>query len=446
MTSFFDTRLWNHIVLPMSHAERAVTHAVVALSALHEDVEVRGAPLSREDLANHRHRFALEQYTRALSSLNMRRHSQDPKLREVLLTCCLLFVVFELLLGQYDAAFAHLRQGLSIIQDSRAKEKSPSPSSSVSNSMDDVQTSLAETMARLDVQSVFFGVKVPHLGLSPTDGTDSENEHCLNEFQTLSEARRYLDFLFDRVSRFLEVVNILPVEERLSSSRRLGLGEKQSELRIGLSEYLERLKRSETRLLRSGGKKEQRGFDLIRLHHRTFSVVLETYLAERGDMVWDAYLDGFKEMVALSERISHSFWEESDPDKRSRPTLLLDMGIIPSLLYVCTKCPDSGVRQQALGILEAWPHREGPWDSNLVTILARQVISIETEAEIQRLSAVSAVPSSRDWTYISEPSRVQDVFLTVAEDQTHAVLTYKTKEPGQAASSKEKLIVLDRNS
>lgn len=44
MTSFFDSRLWKDLILPMSHSERAVTHAVVALAAVHEDLQSRGAP------------------------------------------------------------------------------------------------------------------------------------------------------------------------------------------------------------------------------------------------------------------------------------------------------------------------------------------------------------------------------------------------------------------
>lgn len=58
----------------MSHQEPAVSHALVAVSVLHEDIEARGEPLVREDLACRRHRFALEQYGRSLAILNERRH------------------------------------------------------------------------------------------------------------------------------------------------------------------------------------------------------------------------------------------------------------------------------------------------------------------------------------------------------------------------------------
>jgi hypothetical protein len=160
----------------------------------------------------------------------------------------------------------------------------------------------------MDAQSVSFGVKAHLVELNPANGTASDNDHhCLNGFQTLSEARSDLDRLFQRVSRFLDIVNSLPAEERLSSACHPDLEERQRELRIQLAEYRERLNRSEAWLLRSGRLKEQRGIDLIRLHHRTFSVLLETYLTGGADIICDAYLVEFKEMVASSERIAHSF-------------------------------------------------------------------------------------------------------------------------------------------
>lgn len=107
VAGFFNSRLWTALVLPMCNSEQAVVHNVVVLSTLHEDLEARMAPLSREDLSNRHHRFALCQYGRSLALLNERRHSQDPKLRGVILTYCLLFVAFDLLRGQRSPVWRH---------------------------------------------------------------------------------------------------------------------------------------------------------------------------------------------------------------------------------------------------------------------------------------------------------------------------------------------------
>ncbi|KAI9925574.1 hypothetical protein MW887_005955 [Aspergillus wentii] len=405
MTGFFDCRLWSDLILPMCHSEKAVNYAVVGLSALHEELEVRGVPLSREDLSSHGHRFALEQYGRSLSALNIRRHSRDPKLCEVVLTCCLLFVMLELTRGQYDLAFMHVRQGLLIIQD-----KSRDSSSSIwTLRSDDVEISLAQTMARLDAQSVFFGIEAPRLNLYPGETGQIEGA---DDFQTLSDARRGFDVLLSSATHFLNAVNSLPSEERLSCHHP-DLGERQLHLRIQLEEYMVRLQRSKIQLK---GNKEQRGIDLIHLHEKTLSILLETSLTGTEEPNYDIYTDDFKNILASCVRIAQSFWE----DGPARPTLVLDMGIIPPLLLACDKCCDSRMRQQGLRLLEAWPHREGPWDSRLIVIILKQIISIEDEAA-------------------NSESGVQDAFLHVEDDQTHAVLTYRTKETGRI----EKRIKLD---
>jgi hypothetical protein len=444
MSSFFDTHLWNNLVLPMSHSERAVTHAVVALSALHEDIEARGVPLSRAELTNHRQRFALEQYTRALSLLNTRRHSNDPKLRDVVLTCCLLFVIFELLRGLYDDAFVHLRQGLSLLRALKAAD-TQSQSSLVSESSKYIETSLSDALMHLHIQSAFFGADIDDPRLSRSRSDEDQ------DFGSIIEAREELDIVFQPVSRFMTAVRKLASEGGPPDSNvtRLDVALMQADLRIELARYSQRLDRFETRVRDSLDQKSQRAIDLIRLHHKTFSVVLETYI-DIEDITYDFHIDGFKEIVLLSERIANSFDEQGDPsNSHSRPTLLLDMGILPPLLYVCLTCPYVDIRRQALRCLETWPHREGPWDSNLVALMGRLTLQVEIEAEFQRLSTTTTattttkVTSIRDVTYIPSSSRIICVNMGIDDGQKTAILKYNTKECGPGMPQLERRVLID---
>lgn len=438
----FDTKLWNDFVLPMSHAERAVTHSVVALSTLHEDMKARGAPFSREDLTNDSHRFALEQYTRALSCLNIRRHSNDPKLREVLLTCCLLFAFFELLRGQYDGAFDHLKWGITIINQWRTKQRGkqkflspPSPHSLTSNSSDDIEASLVEAMSRLHYQSAFFGVDV---SLVPAF-TDREETNSTDEFESISEARMTLDILFDAACRLVGTFARLPAEEQISDFHRFPFESAQKELRVKFKNYIERLNRSEKRLSHPGSKERSRSIDVMRLYHKTCTLMLDTFV-EREGVSYDPYFHEFRDLLTTSERVANSFSEKNGP----RPALLLDVGVIPALLYVCMKCPDTSLRRRALKGLESWPHREGPWDSNLLAIMARELIQVETEAEAetQRLPATIAVPSASDVGYITPASRVANPSIEVQRDQNSAVVRYSNKVNGRERK-KERWVTID---
>lgn len=443
MSSFFDTHLWHNLVLPMSHSERAVTHAVIALGALHEDIEARGVPLSRAELTNHRQRFALEQYTRALSLLSSHRHVNDPKLRGVVLTCCLLFVMFELLRGLYDEAFVHLQQGLSLVKAFKEVDTQPQ-SPLVLESSKYIETALSDAMMRLHLQSGFFGADISDPQLTRSRIDDYQG------FNSIIEAREELDIVFQPVSRFMDAVRQLASEPRPPDSNitRLDVTRMQVCLRIELARYLHRLNRFESRMQKSLDRKSQRAIDLIRLHHKTFSLVLETYI-DIEDMTYDVHIDGFREMVLLSERITNSFDERSDPNNNSsRPTFLLDMGILPPLLYVCLTSPCVYTRRQALRCLRAWPHREGPWDSNLVALMGTITLQVEIEAEFKRLSTIKTirktkVSSVRDITYIPPPSRIICVNMTMDDNQKTAVLKYNTKERGSGMPQLERRVLVD---
>lgn len=419
LTGFFNSRLWTDLVLPMCHSERAVIHGVVALSALHEDLEVRGAPLSRENLTNRHHRFALCQYGRSLATLNERRHSQDPRLRDVILTCCLLFVAFDLLRGQYDPALFHLKQGLAIIHEEyRDSEELPG----VSNTMRCIEESLLRMMTRLETQSVFFGL-TPLATLAP--GVIAEEN---SPFTSLAEAQVALDQILARAIRFLATTYNCPLEERLPE-RHPELAQMQDKIRLELESYTSRLALSTVFLLSLQDKKGQRGLNLIYLHHITFTILVENALTGEYQDTYNYYLDHFKRVLALSRWISDSFQEGTSG---SRPTLLLDMGIIPSLFFVCWKCHEPSLRQQALDLLEEWPHREGLWDSRLLVIFAKQLIQLELES-----LASSSSPKA--------PMRILDSSLEVSDDQTRATIRYKTRQSGQEVLEQSRIVLFDEN-
>lgn len=266
----------------MSHSEQAIIHAIVALSTLHEDLEARGAPLSRENLNNKYHRFAVQQFGRSLATLNQRQHSRDPRLRDVILTCCLLFVAFDLLRGHYDSALTHLRQGLAIIEESRLASAN---SLEVSNPgyIDAVERSLLATMSRLETQSFFFG-------LGPVTIQNGQiRKDC---FYTLSEARQALDQELAEIVLLCKDVSQFPAEERLPT-RHPELAMRQIKIKRQIERFAKRLSESELYFLRPKSIKEHRGLDLIHLHCMLFNILLETLLIGEDQSIYKDYYDLF---------------------------------------------------------------------------------------------------------------------------------------------------------
>lgn len=132
--------------------------------------------------------------------------------------------------------------------------------------------------------------------------------------------------------------------------------------------------------------------------------------------------------MVLSEKISDSFLKEGT--SHSRPTLLFDMGVLPSFFLICWRCHDLSLRRRALEALEAWPHREGLFDSRLLVIFAQQLIQLDVE-----------LSSSSD----RMPMVIIDPALEISQDQTYATLKYQSRELGQELSRRTRMIVLDEN-
>ncbi|PYH31440.1 Zn(II)2Cys6 transcription factor [Aspergillus neoniger CBS 115656] len=390
------------LVLQLSHAEPAVYHAAVALSAVHQVAEKKGMPLAREDLDNTWHRFALEQASRSIALLNARRTSQDPCLREVTLLCCLLFTLSELLRGRYDNAFRHLHGGIHILKrlgahrqlDSAEMFKPP------------VEWCLVEAFAHLDVQSIQFGVGGPIWFTDEQDHIQLGNEK-FTAFQNLAEARQ----AFDRV---MGTVLLFTAKASGSAHSQIAadyetLYRKQLDLCLQIDTFTQTFNKFQTNTYSQLSPKQQRGADIIYLHQRAATLTLQTCLLDGNEPILDQYTPEFENILSLVDAIMHTFPE--------RPSVCFDMGIIPPLTLVATGCRDYNVRWRAIEMLRSWPHREGTWDSNLCAQLAIQTMKVEAMNNFN-VDVSGKVTGGRN-----EPS-LRGIFMTVEDDQCRARISY----------------------
>ena len=397
---WFDSSLWQKLVLQMSHAEPAVYHAVVALGATHQDSEKRGMPLSTENLGNTWHRFALEQAGRSFRLINARPASQDPRLWEVTLLCCLLYSVSELLRGQYESAFNHLGGGLRILKQLGAhKQLEPARLSKPT-----VDQSLVEVFAHLDIQSPQFGVEGPLLCMDEQDHPQLRKEGFL-VFRTLTEARQALDRLLNTVLQFTNG-SWGSSHAEIASDYEMRY-KTQLSLCMRVEEYAQAFNTFRKQAYLS--PKEQRGADVIYLHQRTATLALQTCLLDGNEPVLDHYTPEFERILSLVGAIMCTFPE--------RPSVCLDMGIIPPLFLVATGCRDYKVRLKAIEALRAWPHREGPWDSNLCAQMSIETMKVEKTNNFNTHGKETTLED------LAEPS-LRRMFMTIAPGQRQARFSY----------------------
>ncbi|KAL3490097.1 hypothetical protein BJX62DRAFT_238391 [Aspergillus germanicus] len=364
LSGFFDSPLWQEILPQRSLSDPAVYHAVVALSAVHHDLEMHGLPLPGQDLQNDWNRFALDQCARSFSLLGRRQASQDPRFREVMLLCCLLFVLTQLLRSQYDEAFRHLQCGLRILNEVREDSVETH-----------VEQCIVAAFTNLEIQSLQYGACEVVL-----DNNCVEPQICSFEtpavFSGFQEARRSLDSILGAVFRFLTRCGGLSEEEILSDYA--ALHQKQLEL---LSQYSQ----FETSFdlfcaSRTFNAKEQRGADMMRLVQRSLALTVKTCLL-RDETALKYYTREHELHISMVEEIMSRF--------PNRPSVTLDIGIIPPLYSAAMWCRDHSVRRRAIAVLKSWPHREGSFESEWAAWIASEQIKAET---------MSTLPASRTTT------------------------------------------------
>ncbi|KAL4763072.1 Zn(II)2Cys6 transcription factor [Aspergillus foveolatus] len=351
LSDSFDSRLWQAHLLNMSKSEPAVYHAVIAFSAVHQDLETYGMPLPGQDLRNEWHLFALEQCGRSFALLSRRQSSQDPRFREVMLLCCLLFVMTQLLRGQYDDAFLHLRSGLRILNEAKALSSSETP----------IEPCIVAAFANLESQSLQYGVR--------GELTNSESAYpgIFNDFgafSSLNETRQAFDYLTSTAFRFILLCKDLSEREILSDYAFLNY--KQLQILSQLSIFGHRFEpfHSSSNL----ALEERRGADVLRLLYCSLALQVKTALI-RNEAVLEYYNPEYETHLTMVAQLLNKY--------PARPSVILEAGILSPLYYAAMWCRDYSVRRRAIGLLLSWPHREGAFDSNWAAFQGLQRMNVE---------------------------------------------------------------------
>ncbi|KAL2822263.1 hypothetical protein BDW59DRAFT_149629 [Aspergillus cavernicola] len=354
LTTYFDSSLWQKIVLQMSCTDPAVCHAVIALSAVNQDLERHGLPMPGSTTAGGTlHRFVLEHSMRSFGLLNKRRILKDPQLREVILVCCLLFVVLELACGHFDDATAHLQSGLAILKEMKIQHRrSKVPAIRI-------EESLLEAFLQLESQAAQHGVIQPTLHIDNQVVYEQGYEEYLFRFQTLQDVRQALSPIVNAGLPFLEQWWSRPEEEIMANYGVLHT--KQQRLLSCVSQFGMHLASFHDAFYHRLTKKEQKGADMIKVMYLTMMITLKTCLYTRSCPEPASFMGDYEELLKESLAVMEQF--------QDRPIMTVDVAICPPLFAVAARCPDYGTRFQALDALRSWPHCEGYLNSTLIADL-----------------------------------------------------------------------------
>ncbi|RAH47405.1 Zn(II)2Cys6 transcription factor [Aspergillus brunneoviolaceus CBS 621.78] len=377
--SFFDSAVWQQFLLQMVPREPAVWHAVVALGAVHQQVEAGGV-IGRAP------RFwywvAVAQSARAFACLR-RRNPHDPQVRDVTLLCCLLFTVVSIIWQDYSAALQHLQAGMQILRESEPSSQSPTSRRWVA------------LFRHLDTQIGMDGPGLWRWGeenkvetaIHPTpDPWWPQPQHQPQQQQQgdqwlephndpLYSARQALEPLHNRLFKFVRGCwRMSPAELQAA---RTTLSAEQLALATQLRPAMQLVQTLHQR--DDLTPKSRHGVELLELLVITISLVVQTGPLHHDPEQLRRFTPQYRAVLRRIQRFIADF--------PRRPTVTVDLGVVPLLFIVGDGCQDFRLRWEAMQALRDWPHQEGPFHSVAVAALLEDRMIRELRASLRRRTA-----------------------------------------------------------
>ncbi|KAI0598102.1 hypothetical protein F4775DRAFT_209358 [Biscogniauxia sp. FL1348] len=423
LSGFFDTTFWTRRVLQECHSEEAIRHSVIALGALYKTLDkmTESPPSSPSDFvdpvdqANRHWEVALNQYSLAIKAIvkdtSRSRSSQRTSLMASVLLAC-----FDSFIGDHKPAIKQIQTGLQLLETLRAERRMaflPSPEEPVEQDLIQMFTRLAIQAKSYDMA---FHFPAPHvIRLTPqnseyptspsSDGGSpvSTNQSQIPEvFDSLHEARVAWDTLCEKVMRYTETmftfVTMNPMGILPASLQKHGTGFREQ--LEAWTKAFEPILASRTAPAKSSQEKTAIG--VLKMNQLMGSILFSmTY--KDSEMAFDAFLPVFKEIVGLAMEVigdeerraaarrcpNPQFCphQSVQPDifggqytaRHIKPSFSADLGVVPPLFVVATKCRDPIVRRQAIQLLRTSSRREGMWDSELAARIGYWIMTIEED-------------------------------------------------------------------
>ena len=344
----YDHLFWGIWIRQACFVEPSIQHAMVAAGALHESVALSCA--GHSDQAAQQRTFSIQQYNKTISSLT---DSNTPETGvQNVLTCCILFIMFENLYGRNLEAAKHLKSGLAILQSWEPQTAS-------------------EEM-----------VKSEYLIPIYTRGYDSVGSEISlpATFENITEARKTLQILLDTM---------------YSAINRSFLSSGQSAIEADIAHARRTLRQWFAAFLMVRTPKDlehRRASILLRLQYETSNVLLAA-VQSHNECDFDTLTETFRVIVdQCSELIT---LENSLRGQATRGESTFsygfDLNIIPPLNITAIKCRDPTLRRKAIALLSDGNRYEGLWNGKTVSRIAQKTMELE-EAGLACVSICTDIP------------------------------------------------------
>ncbi|OLN81368.1 Transcriptional regulatory protein moc3-like protein 11 [Colletotrichum chlorophyti] len=431
LSGYFDSVFWTRTVLQECHSENAIRHAVVALGALYKTLEQScesppGSPsasASRIEGAHRHWEVAVKQYSEAINALVHLK--QDQRSHRTLLMASVLLACFDSFVGDHRQAIRQIQTGLGLLEKLREERRM----SFLPVSEEPVEEELVTMFTRLAIQAKSYDMafhfpepyvirltpQKPELPQSPPSDAGSSPSSMSNcsmpeQFLNLMEARVAWDKLLEKMLRMTETLFVYqkstgangPMGVLPKWMKQHGMAFKgQLDAWSEAFEYL-----LESRTAPGISHQEKAGIAVLKMF-QIMSQILFLMTYSDSESQFDFFQPQFKAIVDLAlevvgdeerraaakrcpdpnfcpHRHNHSpdiFGGQDYNTYHIKPSFSADLGIVPPLFVVATKCRQPVIRRQAIQLLRSSARREGMWDSELTARIGQWVATIEEEED-----------------------------------------------------------------
>lgn len=411
LSNFFHSNFWQCLVFQIGHSELAVKHALIAVGAAHETYLEKGV-LGTKDNA-----LALQQYNKSIAHLRKRLSSPSRRGAEVTLICCVLFICYESLRGDYKSALTHLHCGIHILNNRQDLAETTIGQRDVPYL--DPQTDekeLIEHLTRLEVSAcTFMEGKIKSEKFSWTNSPDP----LPRPFLSLTDARRSAEILLD-LSLSL-AISQHPQRCRPAVNSDLML---RRELLIKACDKwsfeLDALLKS-IPMATLPANDLQAVFTLI-MHMKATQVIIRSS-SQHGPDRFRPFEDEFKSILSIASWLisptssnppdcyfstlpapltsiftSASTFSSTSPTScvATHKPITSNIGIIAPLYYVSKNSIDPAIRRAALDLL-ATPRREGIWESLMIAKIEHSTLDFPAHGVLNPIDMHSVQSSVPGW-------------------------------------------------
>lgn len=429
LSGYFDSVFWTQRVLQECHVEPAIRHAAVALGALYKTLEqssktpsptdsVASTPTAADLVMSH-WQVAVRQYSEACNAMMLlngqTQHSNRTRLMSSVLLAC-----FDAFIGDHKQAIIQIQNGLGLMGRLRAEQargakgvlKGP-----VEEELVNIFTRLAIQAKSYDLAFHFPEPYVIHLAPEDLETQTADSPYPEQRtffpvyptldsyFTNLREARLAFDQLLEKGMRFVErlyLVKKQPYPLFPASWRQYGMAH-QGHIDAWARAFQPLFESRHTSGLSAH---ERNGIATLKMSHIN-SKILFLCMFNSTESHFDVFAPQFQQIVDLGREVvadderkavnarcpypdvcQHKRWDDP-PDVLNggyaayhiKPSFSADLGIVPPLFVVATKCRDPYLRRKAIQLMRSSARREGMWDSELSARISQWVMQIEEETD-----------------------------------------------------------------